>query len=180
MTMRSRLRLQCTRTKRAPSKTPGPTTPGYGSPPPSWPSSTAQEWTPEQLSSSRTETLPKNEKLENEETMENKITYQNTSIVISLREKLYVEDRDQTAEPPDELPAHPGHRDRVSGDESSRPPAPASQAPCSAPAGTPRCPAACTRDSPPGTVLGGRGGGAKERTGEKIVSSHCKIQTYLK
>ena len=81
MTMRSRLRLQCTRTKRekfadsppqAPSQAPGPTTPGYGSPPPSWPSSTAREWTPEQLSSSRTETLPKNEKLENEETMENK------------------------------------------------------------------------------------------------------------
>ena len=104
-----------------------------------------------------------------------KITYQNTSIVISLREKLYVEGRDHAAEPPDELPAHPCHRDRVSEvDESSRPPAPASQAPCSARAGTPRCPAACTRDSPSGTLLGGRVGGAKERTGEKFVSSHCK------
>ena len=56
-----------------------------------------------------------------------------------------VEGRDQAAEPPDEQPAHPGHRDRASGDDaSSRPPAPASQAPCSAQAATPRCPAACT------------------------------------
>ena len=34
------------------------------------------------------DTVSNNEKLENEETMENKIAYQNTSIVISLREKL--------------------------------------------------------------------------------------------
>ena len=71
--------VQCTKTKRekfadSPPQAPSqaPTTPGYGPPPSSWPSSTARDWTPEQLSSSRTETLPKNEKLDNEETMENK------------------------------------------------------------------------------------------------------------
>ena len=95
--------------------------------------------TTEQLGSSRTETLPNKEKLENEETLENKShlpEYKHRD----QPEGEAVEGRDQAAEPPDELPAaHPGHRDRATGDdESSRPPAPASQAPCSARAGTPR------------------------------------------
>ena len=105
-------------------------------------------------SNSRPE-LPKKEKLENEEILRVKAHLPEHEHQDQPKGDAAAEGREQVAEPHASPPAHPGYSDRS--------PRSASQAPRCARTGAPRCPAADTREGPPGTKQGGWGRQVKTR-----------------